>query len=61
MAETKTKTTKISVRDFIAGVENDTRRKDAETLLKAFRESDRVEGADVGANDRRVRPLQIYV
>ena len=36
MAETKTKTTKISVRDFIAGVENATRRKDAETLLKVF-------------------------
>jgi hypothetical protein len=36
MAETKTKTTKISVKDFVAKVKNDTRRKDAETLLKVF-------------------------
>ena len=36
MAEIKTKPTKVSVRKFIAGVENDTRRKDAETLLTLF-------------------------
>lgn len=36
MAETKTKATKVSVKDFIAKVPNDTRRKDAETLLKLF-------------------------
>ena len=36
MAETKTKPTKVSVRDFIDGVENDTRREDAKTLLKLF-------------------------
>jgi hypothetical protein len=32
----KTKPTKVSVRDFIAAVPNETRRKDAETLLKVF-------------------------
>ena len=31
MAETKTKPTKVSVKDFIAAVANETRRKDAET------------------------------
>jgi hypothetical protein len=36
MVEMKTKATKISVKDFIAGVENETRRKDAVTLLKLF-------------------------
>ena len=36
MAETKTKATKTSVKDFIAAVENDTRREDAKTLLKLF-------------------------
>ncbi len=36
MAETKTKPTKINVRDFIAGIENDTRREDAKKLLKLF-------------------------
>jgi hypothetical protein len=36
MAETKTKTTKVSVKDFIAKVKNETRRKDAVTLLKVF-------------------------
>jgi hypothetical protein len=36
MAEAKTKTTRISVRDFIAKVKNETRRKDAETLLQVF-------------------------
>ena len=39
MAETKTKPTKVSVDKFIAGVENDTRRADAKTLLKVFKES----------------------
>jgi hypothetical protein len=34
MAETKTKITRASVKDFVAKVENETRRKDAETLLK---------------------------
>ena len=36
MAETKTKASKVSVKDFVAAVENDTRRADAETLLKLF-------------------------
>jgi len=36
MAQMKTKATKVSVGDFIAGVESDTRRKDAETLLRLF-------------------------
>ena len=36
MAETKTKPTKVSVKDFIASVDNDTRREDAKTLLKLF-------------------------
>ena len=35
-AKLKTKPTKVSVRDFIAAVPNETRRKDAETLLKVF-------------------------
>jgi hypothetical protein len=39
MAETKTKPTKVSVRKFIAAVENDTRRDDAKTLLKIFGEA----------------------
>jgi len=36
MAETKTKFTKVSVKDFIAKVPNETRRKDAEVLAKLF-------------------------
>jgi hypothetical protein len=36
MGETKTKPTKTSVRDFIAAIENETRREDARTLLKLF-------------------------
>jgi hypothetical protein len=36
VAETKTKATKVKVKDFIASVENDTRRADAEKLLKLF-------------------------
>jgi hypothetical protein len=36
VAETKTKPTKVSVKDFIAKVENETRRQDAEVLLKLF-------------------------
>ncbi len=36
MAETKTKSTQVGVRDFIAAVENDTRREDAKALLKLF-------------------------
>ena len=36
MAETKTKPTKISVREFIAGIQTDTRREDAKILLKLF-------------------------
>lgn len=38
MAETKTKPTKVSVKRFIANVQNSTRRKDAEVLLKLFKE-----------------------
>jgi hypothetical protein len=36
MAETKTKFTAASVKDFIAAVPNDTRRSDAQALLKLF-------------------------
>lgn len=36
MAETKTKITKVSVKDFIAKVPNETRRKDALALLKLY-------------------------
>jgi len=36
MAETKTKLTKRSVRNFIAKLKNDTRRRDAEALLRIF-------------------------
>jgi hypothetical protein len=34
--EPKTKFTKVSVKDFVASVDNETRRKDAEALLKIF-------------------------
>jgi hypothetical protein len=37
MAENKTKITKVSVQQFIADVENDTRRDDAKALLKLFK------------------------
>jgi Domain of unknown function (DU1801) len=36
MSELKTKPTKVSVKSFIAAVPNETRRKDAESLLKLF-------------------------
>lgn len=36
MPENKTRPTKVSVEDFVAAVENDTRREDAEKLLKVF-------------------------
>jgi len=36
MAQTKTKPTKVDVKDFIAQVESDTRREDAMKLLKLF-------------------------
>lgn len=36
MAEAKTKPTKVSVGDFIAAVPNETRRRDAQALLKLF-------------------------
>lgn len=36
MPENKTKATKVSVKDFLAGVENETRRDDARALLKVF-------------------------
>jgi hypothetical protein len=39
MAATKTKTTKISVSDFIAKLKNDTRRKDAEALHRVFQKA----------------------
>jgi hypothetical protein len=39
MAETKTKVTKISVSDFIAKLKNNTRREDAETLLRVFQKA----------------------
>src|SRR5438067_2489587 len=37
MAAPKTKTTNVSVRDFIAKLKNETRRQDAETLLRIFK------------------------
>ncbi|MBI1359479.1 MAG: DUF1801 domain-containing protein [Alphaproteobacteria bacterium] len=37
MAEAKTRPTAVSVRDFVAQVPNETRRRDAEVLLKLFR------------------------
>ena len=36
MARAKTQPTVVSVREFLAGIENETRRKDAEALLKLF-------------------------
>src|SRR5262245_1386474 len=36
MADAKTKATKVSVKEIIAKVDNETRRKDAQTLLKPF-------------------------
>jgi hypothetical protein len=36
MAELKTKPTTVKPKDFIAAVENETRRQDAQTLLKLF-------------------------
>ena len=36
MSGTKTKPTKVTVKDFIARIENDTRRRDAVTLLRLF-------------------------
>lgn len=36
MADIKTKATKVSVKDFIAKVPNETRRSDAQALLKLF-------------------------
>lgn len=37
-AENKTKPTKISVREFVNSVENETRKKDAKILLRVFKE-----------------------
>ena len=37
MADNKTSASKASVKDFVASVENDTRRRDAQTLLKLMR------------------------
>jgi hypothetical protein len=39
MAENKTKRTNIPVKDFIASIENDTRRDDANALLKLFKKA----------------------
>jgi hypothetical protein len=36
MAETKTKPTSVSIRSFVAAVENETRQQDAKALLKLF-------------------------
>lgn len=43
MAEQKTKPTKVSVKKFLAGIENETRRKDAEELLKIMKQITRQE------------------
>ena len=37
-SENKTKPTKVSVREFVNGVENETRRKDAKALMKIFKD-----------------------
>lgn len=37
-SENKTKPTKVSVRSFVDGVENETRRKDARALMKIFKD-----------------------
>src|SRR6185369_6319668 len=39
MAENKTKPTAVKPKDFIAAIANETRRKDAETLLKLFKKA----------------------
>lgn len=39
MAERKTKQTKVSVRDFVAGVKNERRRKDAQAVMKMMRKA----------------------
>jgi len=39
MAENKTKPTKVPVGDFIASIENDTRREDAKVLLQIFKKA----------------------
>jgi len=36
MAENKTKTTGASVKEFLAGIENETRRKDAVAIAKSI-------------------------
>jgi hypothetical protein len=36
MAETKTRPTSVKPKDFVAALDNETRRKDAQTLLKLF-------------------------
>jgi hypothetical protein len=55
MAKTQIKPTKTSVKDFIAAVDNDTRREDAKTLLKAF------EGHAFKADrDLPLRPVDIF-
>jgi hypothetical protein len=56
MAETKTKQTKASVRDFVAAVENDTRRADAKALLKLFATPRHGEPNDRGY-DRKLEKL----
>ena len=39
MAENKTKPTTVKPKDFIAAIDNDARRKDAEALVKLFKKA----------------------
>ncbi|MEO7308289.1 MAG: DUF1801 domain-containing protein [Ferruginibacter sp.] len=50
MAELKTKITKASVKDFIAAVQDEEKRKDSKTLLKLFAEATKQKAALWGNN-----------
>jgi hypothetical protein len=50
MAEAKTKATKVSVKDFLASVEDDSRRKDAQAVEKIFRDVTGEKSVMWGAN-----------
>ena len=50
MAELKTKITKASVKDFIAAVEDEEKRKDSKTLLKLFTDATKQKAALWGNN-----------
>ncbi|MEO6540808.1 MAG: DUF1801 domain-containing protein [Ferruginibacter sp.] len=50
MAELKTKITKLSVKDFIAAVDDEEKRKDCKTLLKLFTDATKQKAALWGNN-----------